>query len=334
MLKYCETTKFMQFVAPMRTVLFVSIILVLSCQEKKMPPSKEITTIDKIVIAHRGASGYLPEHTLPAKAMAYAMSPDYIEQDIVLSKDGVPVVLHDIYLDEVSDVAEKFPERKRNDGRYYVIDFDFEELKLLQLVERFDRSSGEQKYPKRFPKGLSNFQIHSLYEEIELIQGLNESTGLSIGIYPEIKNPTFHRNEGQDISKIVLEVLKVYGYLDKKDHCLLQCFDAQELKRIRTELKSSLYLVQLIESKEEENELDFYTSFADGIGVWYKAVSPEFVLSAQKEGLKVHGYTFRADDLGDFTDFESLLGHGLDTLNFDGIFTDHPDKAVAYLKKK
>ncbi len=334
MLKYCETTKFMQFIAPMRTVLLVSIILVLSCQEKKMPPSKQITTIDKIVIAHRGASGYLPEHTLPAKAMAYAMGPDYIEQDLVLSKDGVPVVLHDIYLDEVSDVAEKFPERKRNDGRYYVIDFDYEELKLLQIFERFDRSTGQQKYPKRFPKGLGNFQIHSLYEEIELIQGLNASTGQSIGIYPEIKDPAFHRKEGQDISKRVLDVLTIYGYQNKNDGCILQCFDAQELNRIRSELKSELYLVQLIESKEEENELAYYTSFADGIGVWYKAVSPEFITSAQREGLKIHGYTFRADDLGDFTDFESLLSHGLDTLNLDGIFTDHPDKAVAYLKKK
>ena len=71
---------------------------------------------DKIVIAHRGASGYLPEHTMESKAMAHAMNADYIEQDIVLSKDDVPIVIHDIYLEEVTDVALVYPERSREDG--------------------------------------------------------------------------------------------------------------------------------------------------------------------------------------------------------------------------
>ena len=70
----------------------------------------------KIVIAHRGASGYLPEHTMEAKAMAYAMHPDFIEQDLVLSKDNIPIVIHDIRLNDVTDVAQKFPDRKRADG--------------------------------------------------------------------------------------------------------------------------------------------------------------------------------------------------------------------------
>ena len=77
----------------------------------------------KIVIAHRGASGYLPEHTIEAKAMAHAMNPHFIEQDLVLSKDDVAVVIHDIYLDDVTDVAQRFPEKAREDGRFYVIDF-------------------------------------------------------------------------------------------------------------------------------------------------------------------------------------------------------------------
>ena len=96
----------------------------------------------KIVIAHRGASGYLPEHTLPAKAMAYAMHPDYLEQDVVLSKDDVPIVIHDIHLDAVTNVAELFPDRKRKDGRYYVIDYTFDELKTLRVVERFNLETG------------------------------------------------------------------------------------------------------------------------------------------------------------------------------------------------
>ena len=81
-----------------------------------------------MVIAHRGASGYLPEHTMETKAMAYAMNPDYLEQDLVLSKDNVPIVIHNIYLGDVTDVARKYPERSGKDGKYYVIDFTFEKL--------------------------------------------------------------------------------------------------------------------------------------------------------------------------------------------------------------
>ncbi len=83
---------------------------------------------DKIVIAHRGASGYLPEHTLPAKAMAYAQG-RITEQDLVMTKDDQLVVLHDHYLDRVTDVAERFPDRARKDGRYYAIDFTLAEIR-------------------------------------------------------------------------------------------------------------------------------------------------------------------------------------------------------------
>jgi glycerophosphoryl diester phosphodiesterase len=88
---------------------------------------------EKIVIAHRGASGYLPEHTLPAKAMAYAQGADYLEQDLVMTKDDHLVVLHDHYLDRVTDVADRFPDRARKDGRYYAIDFTLDEIKSLKV---------------------------------------------------------------------------------------------------------------------------------------------------------------------------------------------------------
>jgi glycerophosphoryl diester phosphodiesterase len=83
----------------------------------------------KIMIAYRSTSGYLPEHTLEAKAMAHSMNADFIEQDIVLGKDDIPIVIHDIYLDDVTNVVTKFPIRKTKDDRFYVIDFTFDELK-------------------------------------------------------------------------------------------------------------------------------------------------------------------------------------------------------------
>jgi glycerophosphoryl diester phosphodiesterase len=170
------------------------------------PGTASTSLAEKIVIAHRGASGYLPEHTLAAKAVAHAMGADYIEQDVVLSRDGVPVVLHDIQIETVTDVATMFPGRARADGRFYAIDFSLDELKALTVMERADER-GEQVFPDRFPRGASSFRIPTLAEEIELIQGLNLSTGREAGIYPEIKAPAWHRAQGQDISAIVLGVL-------------------------------------------------------------------------------------------------------------------------------
>ncbi len=298
----------------------------------------------KIVIAHRGASGYLPEHTLEAKAMAHAMNVDFIEQDLVLSKDDVPIVIHDIYLDDVTDVAIKFPNKKRKDGRFYVIDFTFDELKTLQVTERFNPKTGQQVYKHRFPKGKGNFKLHSLQEEIELIQGLNASTQKNIGIYPEIKAPEFHKKEGKNLTEIVLKVLTDYGYKTKKDNCILQCFDAKELERIRFELKSELFLVQLIEFSDEVNQLKHFATYADGVGPWYKQILDKkingkftftsLVKDAHLLGLKVHPYTFRADALDEFNSFDEMMKELLINANIDGAFTDFPDKMIAFLNQK
>ena len=88
-----------------------------------------VSTTKPIVIAHRGASAYLPEHTLAAKALADGQGADFIEQDVVLTRDGVPIVLHDIHLESTTDVAERYPERAREDGHFYAIDFDLREVR-------------------------------------------------------------------------------------------------------------------------------------------------------------------------------------------------------------
>lgn len=323
----------------MRNLIIVSIFLsFLNCTQPVNNSMK-----NKIVVAHRGASGYLPEHTMEAKAMAYAMNPDYIEQDLVLSKDNVPIVIHDIYLDDVTNVAEVFSDRKRENNRYYVIDFTFDELQQLQVTERFDPKTGKQFYPNRFPKGKGNFKLHSLQQEIELIQGLNHSTGKNIGIYPEIKNPAFHHKNGKDIAKITLEILLEYGYKTKSDKCIFQCFDAKELERVRKELNSNLFLVQLIEFDEEVKQLKHFATYADGIGPWYKQllstkVDDKFtftslVKDAHELNLKVHPYTFRSDRLEEFSSFKEMMHVILIEVNADGGFTDFPDKMVSFLEK-
>ncbi len=317
----------------------------------KAPPAR------KLVIAHRGASGYLPEHTLAAKAMAYAQGADYIEQDLVMTKDGEIIVLHDHYLDTVTNVAEVYPGRSRADGRYYVIDFTLSELQQLSVIERFERKDGVAVavFADRFPVGKSSFRVHTFAEEIELIQGLNVSTGKSIGIYPEIKSPAFHRAEGQDISKAVLGVLQQYGYVDKTDAVFLQCFDAVELRRIHDDLMPplgmSLRLVQLIDTSIEYQSL-LSASGMQQLAAYVDGVGPSILLLIERDstaanikvtklveyahdaGLLVHPYTFRRErnQMPPFaTDYDDFLRIFFDTVDVDGVFTDFPDLAVRFL---
>ena len=108
---------------------------------------------DKVVVAHRGASGYLPEHTLASKAMAYAMGADYLEQDVVMTRDGALMVMHDLTLERTTDVEQRFPERAREDGHFYVVDFTLDELRQLRISEPTVVVDGETQpqYPTRFP---------------------------------------------------------------------------------------------------------------------------------------------------------------------------------------
>ena len=326
---------------------------------------------DKVVIAHRGASGYLPEHTLPAKAMAFAQGADYLEQDLVMTKDDQLVVLHDHYLDRVTDVADRFPDRARKDGRYYAIDFTLAEIKSLKFSEGFTVENGKkvQTFPGRFPMGKSDFRVHTFEEEIEFIQGLNHSTGKNIGLYPEIKAPWFHHQEGKDIATRVLEVLKKYGYTSKTDKIYLQCFDANELKRIRNELEPkmgmNLKLVQLIaytkwnETEEQQPDgkwvnysydwmlepgaMEKIAQYADGIGPDYHMLIADsstighiiingMVKEAHEHQLEVHPFTVRADQLPPYAkDVNELYDALYHQADVDGLFTDFPDKAVSYL---
>jgi len=309
----------------------------------------------KIVIAHRGASGYLPEHTLPAIAMAHAQGAHYLEQDVVLSKDNVPVVLHDIHIDTVTDVARRFPGRKRDDGRFYALDFTVAELKQLAASERFDPRTGAAVFATRFPVGKGSFQIPTLEEELQLIQGLNTSSGREAGVYPEIKEPAWHRSQGRDISPIVLDLLARYGYKTKTDKVYVQCFDEAEVKRIRTELGYKGRLVQLIEGSRpllDEHKhlrtpagLAEIARVADGIGPALSDVvarkgdgaleATSLVSDAHAVRLEVHPYTFRADALPPGVgSLEDLLRIALTDIGVDGVFTDHPDRAVAFLLRR
>ena len=302
------------------------------------------------VIAHRGASGYLPEHTLEGVAMAHAMGADYIELDVVLTGDDQLIVLHDLYLDAVTDVAEKFPDRKRDDGRHYAIDFTLEEIQTLHVHERV-AADGQPEFPGRFPHTDDIFRIPTLAEEITLIQGLNRSSGRDVGVYIEPKSPAWHTAEGRDLVNELILTLAGFGYKERSDKAYLQSFDMDYLEYARNNLKTNLKLVQLIgENSWQESTTDFdylqtekglqtVARFADGIGPWLMQVVnvqdgkisdiSDLVALAHRFGLFVHAYTLRADQLppetGTIQDAVRFLN---DQARLDGVFTDHPDQVI------
>lgn len=324
---------------------------------------------DKVVVAHRGASGYLPEHTIPAKTMAYAMGVDYLEQDVVMTRDDALIVMHDLTLERTTDVEERFPERARDDGHFYTVDFTLDELRQLHVSEPVEVVDGETRplYATRFPPEQSRFRLHTLAEEIELIQGLNATTGRDVGLYVEIKSPRFHHREGKDLASAVLKTLEQYGYDQPSDNVLVQSFDPRELKRIDNELMPALdmdlQLVQLIaetdwEETMEENDagelvpydydwmtqpggMERIADYAEGVGPWVPQVlnleqgnltPTKLVARAHDAGLVVHPFTLRADRLPDgVEDFTTLLEAVLFGASADGVFTDHPDQVVEFL---
>lgn len=306
---------------------------------------------NSIVIAHRGASGYLPEHTLEAVTLAFAQNADFIEQDLVLSKDLVPVVLHDIHLDTVTDVAIKFPKRHRQDGRFYAFDFTLAELKTLRVHERKTLKGG-QVFTKRY-QGTSDFSIATFAEQIELINQLNRQFSRNVGFYPEIKSPAWHKNQGADISKIVFSLLRHYQLDDANKAIYVQCFDFMETKRLRNELGVKVKLIQLLgENDWQESDSDYtylktasglneIAKVAQGIGPWIPQLiniktkqKTALAQRAKNSGLLIHPYTYRIDDLPNKFGEIELLEKLFKQLQVDGLFSDFPDVVYNYLNNK
>jgi glycerophosphoryl diester phosphodiesterase len=180
-----------------------------------------------------------------------------------------------------------------------------------------------------------------------MIQGLNRSTGRAVGIYPELKEPAFHQQEGKDIGAVVLELLDRYGYSGRDDKVYVQCFDPAYLRYLRETLGTDLKLVQLISSSQAAlvtpSGLDTIATYADAIGPSLSLVLSfdaqgqphitDLVAQAHARGLAVHAYTARADALPpDAPDFESLLAAAFVDAGLDAIFTDHPDRAVTFVR--
>ncbi|QJE96817.1 glycerophosphodiester phosphodiesterase [Luteolibacter luteus] len=312
---------------------------------------------ERAVFAHRGASGYLPEHSFPAKAMAHAQGADFLEQDVVLTKDEVPIVLHDIHLDTTTDVAKRFPDRKRSDGRYYAIDFTLAEIKQLSATQRFDPKTGKAVLPKRFPLDGYSYPLHTLEEEIRFIQGLNFSTGRTTGLFTEIKQPTFHAKEGRDIARIVYDLLRRYGYGQEGDKgCWIQCFEQSTLRRFREEFGWKGQLMMILTVGKPGADGSDYDQLSTPAGLqslagFVNAVFPNSsrVVSWDKSGeVRASSFTSDAHAAGlwicsgvvnrdalpeNCPSVEALHAALFETAGVDAVCSDFPDLSVQWIKE-
>lgn len=279
-----------------------------------------------LVIAHRGASGYVPEHTLAAYALAVLQGADYVEPDLVMTRDGQLVARHDNELGLTTDVAQRpeFAARKRTqtvDGvsleGWFSEDFTLAELKTLRAIERIPQvRPGNTRFD-------GQFEIPTLQEIIDLVKSLQLSQQRVIGLYPETKHPTHFQQLGLAMEKPLLAVLKRNGYASAKAPVYIQSFEVENLKTLSR--MTSIRLIQLLWTDGQPYDqqalgtdlsyaqmitpkgLKAIARYASGIGPEKGMIIPRdaaanlttptsLVSDAHAARLKVHPYTFRAEN--------------------------------------
>jgi glycerophosphoryl diester phosphodiesterase len=205
-----------------------------------------------LVIAHRGASGYLPEHTLAAYAKAIEMGADFIEPDVVATKDGVLIARHEPMLGGTTDVADRaaFADRRRArkvDGieitDWFACDFTLSEIRQLRA---------KQAMPERDQSMNGAFQIPTLQEVIDLAKSKSAQLGRVIGVYPETKHPSFHAAEGLKLEDRLLELIHAVGWTEPSSPVIVQSFEVANLKYLRS--KTRVRLVQLVDADDVDKD--------------------------------------------------------------------------------
>jgi glycerophosphoryl diester phosphodiesterase len=288
-----------------------------------------------IVIAHRGASGERPEHTLESYQRGIDQGADYIEPDLVMTRDGVLVARHENEIGGTTDVAQhpEFAQRRRSqviDGEtmtgWFTEDFTLAEVKTLRARERLP----ELRPANRAFDG--RFTVPTFQEIMQLAQDANRRPGKpKIGVYPETKHPAHFAKIGLAQEAAVLRTLKDFGYSDPGSPVFIQSFDPDNLRQLRG--MTRLPLVQLLET--ELGDPAQIAEYADAIGIAKTLASGAAVEQAHAHRLAVHVWTFRAENQflpPDLRSSEAPAAHGdLEAeiarylaLEIDGFFTDFP----------
>lgn len=322
-----------------------------------------------LVIAHRGASGERPEHTLGSYTLAIEQGADFIEPDLVLTKDGILVARHENEISETTDVATRpeFASRKTSktiDGQtmtgWFTEDFTLAELKTLRAKERLPQL---RKANMAFD---GQFEIPTFEEILELAKAQSEKTGRTIGIYPETKHPSYFASIGLPHEAPLLALLERYGHVEKSAPVFIQSFEVENLKALRA--KTKVRLIQLMDEKGSPPDrpdltypdmatadgLKAVAAYADGVGPNKALVIPRTLLGnlgspttlvkdAHKVGLAVHPWTFRRENY--FLPLSAKSGvdpravgdvvteiRAYLATGIDGFFSDNVAEAVAATK--
>jgi glycerophosphoryl diester phosphodiesterase len=285
------------------------------------------------IIAHRGASGYLPEHTLAGYALGARLGADVIEPDLVMSRDGVLHARHDLILSPTTDVASHADLAGRRDvldGRldWWVCDFDAAEIGQLRSVQR------ESQRPHRHD---GEFPVPTFTSILALARELSVELGRTVGVYPEIKHPVFFRQCGLDPVPALVEALLKTGMHGPDAPVWLQCIDAAVLREAFEACGNPSYVLMDAASRSLEGApaLASLASWARGIApdramLWDRHGNDSgLVDAAHAAGLEVHAWTFRDDaDPEPFASPRALLQAAM-TLGVDALFCDFPDTAVS-----
>ncbi|BAZ86820.1 glycerophosphodiester phosphodiesterase [Dolichospermum compactum] len=318
--------------------------------------TQTFTNKPPIIIAHRGASGYRPEHTLASYELAIDLGADYIEPDLVITKDGILIARHENEISETSDIANhpefahlkttKIIDNEIKTG-WFTEDFTIAEIKTLTAKEPI---------PQLRPQNLvydGIFPIPTFTEIIDLAQQKSQETGRKIGIYPETKHPSYFQTIGLPLEDTLLCNLQKINL-----PIFIQSFEVSNLKQLSQ--KTDLPLVQLI--NETGKPYDFVinhdprtytdllnqkglkeiTEYAQAIGVNKNLLIPRdnhgqllsptsLIINAHAANLQVHTWTFRNEDF--FLPLDCQANPEKEyqlffNLGVDGVFSDYPDKAV------
>ena len=319
-----------------------------------------VVQAEPLLIAHRGASGERPEHTLAAYERAIDQGADFIEPDLVLTKDGVLVARHENEIGGTTDVADhpEFADRKTTkviDGvemaGWFTEDFTLAELRTLRARERLPDLRPAN---KRFD---TLYQIPTFEEILKLVRAKEAESGRRIGLYPETKHPSYFAGIGLAHQAPLLDLLNRYGYMMEADPVFIQSFEVGNLTALRAATR--LRLIQLVDAEGGPADLpgtrydDLLTvqgladiaTYADGIGPSAALViAPEgataLVGRAHDAGLQVHVWTLRMENpflpgqyqrgddpegRGDFAGYvRAMVRTGV-----DGLFSDFPAQARA-----
>jgi glycerophosphoryl diester phosphodiesterase len=309
--------------------------LVCGCATLAVSSSRDFLP-NVVVIAHRGASGERPEHTLEGYRLAIEQGADYIEPDLVMTRDGVLIARHENEIGSTTDVAERreFAARRRTqviDGEtivgWFTEDFTLAEIKTLRARERL---------PELRPLNRA-FDGHvSVPTFDEILQLAMEANGQRnarprIGIYPETKHPAHFAAIGLPQEQAVLQALERFGYGREGSPVFIQSFDPKNLRQLSN--MTHLPLVQLLE--HELGDMRRIAEYADVIGIAKSLATPESVALAHTLDLAVHVWTFRAENEFLPTDLKigsAAADHGnlageierYISRGIDGFFTDFP----------